>query len=527
MALFGRKKTDETAKPGANGTTGGTGAGGTGGGAGRSGGSGTGEGDGMEFSPDKAHKFFERAKTVHEATNYEYAVTLWLNGLRQDPSSMDALLALFVSAAAFLNSKEGAKGASRDTVKEFASGRSDLERYLFLLLQTALKRTEASPAVRSAESAAKLGLWPAATWLAERGFQIALAEKRPRKDHFVTLMNVFRTVEAFDKAVKVGEVAVRLAPEDGKLAGEVRNLSAESTMTRGGYEQAGKEGGFRQNIRDAESQKRLEEEERLVRTEETHDRMIDRARMEYEGNPSDRALISRYVKLLNERRRPVDDETALAVLERAYKDTQEFRFREQAGEVRLRRLKLDVARLKEAAEKAGPDDAGAAEAYEAAKRNLVEQDIDEWRARVEAYPSDRVCKFELGKRLFEAGRFEESIGFLQAAKDEPKQRIRVQGYLGQAFLAIEIFDGAIEMFRSAIEAAGNIDGELGMELRYGLMQGLQGRAKEYEDIGSAEEAYRIATSIAIQQFTYRDIKQRREDLKDLVARLKRGDSAAM
>ena len=36
---------------------------------------------GMEFSPEKAQRFFERAQTVHDATNYDYAMNCWLSGL--------------------------------------------------------------------------------------------------------------------------------------------------------------------------------------------------------------------------------------------------------------------------------------------------------------------------------------------------------------------------------------------------------------------------------------------------------------
>src|SRR5262249_37277674 len=138
------------------------------------------------------------------------------------------------------------------------------------------------------------------------------------------------------------------------------------------------------------------------------------------------------------------------------------------------------------------------------------------------YPTDRVLKFELAKRLFDAGRFDECIALFQDAKDEPKLRLRCLQYLGQAFYAIGFFDGAIETYRAALETPGATEGETGLELRYGLMISLQGRAEETKDLGSAEEANQIASKIAMEKFGYRDLRVRREQIKELLGRLKAG-----
>src|SRR4051812_19726523 len=79
LAFFGRKK-DETPKlptDGSNGLPP------------------TGPEAAVVFSPEKAMKFFDHARTVQETGNYEYAIQLWLSGLKFDPSSMTGLLAFF------------------------------------------------------------------------------------------------------------------------------------------------------------------------------------------------------------------------------------------------------------------------------------------------------------------------------------------------------------------------------------------------------------------------------------------------
>lgn len=476
-----------------------------------------------EFSPEKARKFFERARDVHEATNFEYAMTLWLNGLRLDPTNLEAVISFIRSCDAFLASKDGSRGPSRDTVNQF-SGKGEVDRYLGYLLHFGVKPGDTEAAIHSSEIALKIGARDSAAWLAERAFAAAGREKKPRKAHFVAVMDLFELLQKFDKALQAGEIAVRLDIADARLQNRVRNLAAESTMSRGGYENTGVEGGFRANIKDSEKQRKMEESERTVKTDDQLTSQITDATADYERNPTDKPTITRLASLLIQRKAPQDIEKALHVLDRAYKDTQEFRFRRDANDLRLRVARAKVERLREAAEKTS-DDPDALTAYNDARKTYASAEIKEFEARVAAYPSDRGLKFELGRKLFDAGRYDDCIALLQDSKSDPKLKLKSQQYLGLAFQAIGFFDGAIDTYRAAIEGVSSSESDLGMELRYGLMVSLQGRAEETRDIGSAEEAYKIASGIAIQSFSYKDIRTRREVLKDLVNKLKGGDKA--
>ncbi len=516
LGLFGKKKTEPESPAKGEAGNGSAGEGGAGGSGAAPGGA---LGGGVEFSPEKAAKFFERARTVHEATNYEYAMQLWLGGLRLNPTSMPALIGFFESAAAFLGSKEGARGPGREIVREF-SGRGDVDRFLLSLLQWGTRPLDGGLAVRATEAAAKLRLRDAALWLGDRALGAAQRAKRPRKDHFLTLLEVFHEFEAYDKAVTAGELAVQQDPADGKLAARVRNISAEQTMSRSGFDQTGQEGAFRANVRDSDKQRMLDQEERKVKSEETMDRLVESAREEYQAKPTDRPAIKKYFERLTERGRPQDERTALEVARRAYDLTQEYRFRQLAGEIELRWARRKVEGLRQAAA-ANPADAAAKEAFEAAQRECLRAEIVELESRMEAYPSDLVLKFELGKRYFDVGRFEDAIGLFQKAKDEPRLRARVLNALGLAFQAIGWHDEAIETFRQAMDVTG-LEEAVVMELRYGLLCSLQARAAEQEDLSNAEEAYKIASSIAIVQINYRDIRMRREELKALITRLKKG-----
>src|SRR5690606_16692476 len=126
---------------------------------------------------------------------------------------------------------------------------------------------------------------------------------------------IFEKLGEYELAVRAGEMATRINPTDATLAARVKNISAESTMSRGGFDAAGEEGGFRKNIRDSAKQRALEEEEGVVKSDETIDRIVARAKAAWEERPEDNPSIIKYVKALTERRKGDDEKIALDLLE--------------------------------------------------------------------------------------------------------------------------------------------------------------------------------------------------------------------
>jgi tetratricopeptide (TPR) repeat protein len=507
LALFGRKKAGEDDKdPKGNGAAG--------------------NGEGAEapkpvYSASKAQAFFDRARTAQETTSYEYAMQMWLEGLRQDPTNMKALEAFFQSATAFLGSNSG-KPPGKDTMNAF-SGRSDLERYLTAVLAWGVRPLDALLAIKAAEASAKLGLPEATHWLGERAMLVAANEKRPRKDLFLKLVDAFAKVGAYDRAVFAGEQAMKLDPLDGRLAADIRNLAAQATMSKGGYEQSGEAGGFRANIRDLDKQRKLEEEERIVKTDEVVDRKLKSAEDDYRSRPEDIHAINKYAKTLVERGRPEDLQRARAVLKKAYEQTKQFNFRQLDGVIKLRQASRKLAEYRQAAEQ-NPQSQVAKQKYQMAQQEFLRLEIEEYKLCVEAYPTDLHFKYELGKRLFEAGDIDNAIPLFQESQNEAKRRVESQHMLAQAFQKIEYTDEAIHTYRQAMEAHKLTNDDMGMALRYGLMTALQVKAEKERELPAAEEADKIASSLATQQFNYRDIRQRRDGLKKLISELKNGSA---
>ena len=472
---------------------------------------------GGDFDATKARKFFEHAKAMHETANYEYAVILWLKGMRLDPSDMNAFEALFDSAGSFMASGKS-KGPTKTQTKEFGGGREPIEKYLAALLQWSTKLNDWHSGLKAMDASAKLDLTEQTHWIGDKVLKLAQNDKKGKKDAFVQMMRIFATAGVYDLAVQAGDTACRLDPSDGKLANEVKNMSAQATMSRGGYEGSGEAGGFMANIKDAQAQRELIEEESVVKSEETMDRVIDRAKADFQKRPDDQNALGKLARVLLERGKGDDEKLAFNVLMKGYEQHNVYKFKRQADEIRMRRLRRQAMPLREAARRPDADDEARTK-YAGAKKKLLDMETEIFEERAANYPTDLALKYELGRRYFEDGRFEDAIGQFQKAQGASGIGNRVRNYLAQSFSAMGWLDEAEDTYREAVQNHPVENDELGLELRYGLMDVLGRKASDANDAAAAKEAFKLASSIAIQQINYRDIRERRERLQKLVKEL--------
>lgn len=470
----------------------------------------------FQSDPVKAKKFFDHAQAVHDTTNYAYSTVLWLQGLRQDPTSMFGLERFFESVRSFA-SLENRDKPTKEQASNFG-GKGPVESYLSDLLNWGTRPDDAPRVLRVLDSAQKLDLGEHGYWIAEKSLPLLLGSKK--KDVLVKLKDSLVRLGAYDLAVKAGEAALMADPTDTSLEQEMRNLAAQATMTSGGYERTGESGGFRANIRGAEEQRKLEEQTRIVKSEETIDRLVEDAKADYERRPDDRNTIGKYARILQERGKPDDLKVAYEVLMNAYKTTDEFRFRQQAGDLRMKHARRQLAKAREAAAK--DPDADIAKKLPDAERKFTEMELEEYKLRVANYPTDLGLKYELGVRHFRLGNDEEAIALFQEAQHDAKHRTRVLNYLGQAFRRMGWNEESADTFKRALEGVELDSDELGLELRYGLMDALAQHAEDTKDLAAAEEAYKIGSGIAMQQISYRDIRERRDRLQQLIKELKKG-----
>jgi hypothetical protein len=466
------------------------------------------------FSPQNARVFFDRARTAHETLGFEYAVQLWLNGMAQDPSSVEGFEGFFRSVTAFV--EENGKKATDKEILKGLSGQGRILKYQQALLAWGMKPANGPATVKAAEAAAGLGLREITEILGRRALGYARQDDKAKKDSYVKLLDIFEKAGVFELAVEAGQIAVNLDPNDGQLAARLKEMLASATIQRGRFEEsAGKEGGFRASIRNADKQAQLEAEDSIVKTEDAKDRVLAAKKADYEQRPTDAAAIEGYGRALLDRGKPQDEMRALLLYQEAFEKTGQFRFRQRQGEVKLRLERRKLRNLRSQLD-GNKDDEPLRARVSSQESALLDMEIEELRLQVEHYPTNQTLKFELGKRLHAKGEHEAAIGLFQKAEEDPQHRRAVLRYKAEAFLAIGWADEAVQTYRAALDGVVDEGSELAMELKYGLMCALQDKADRRRDLDAAEEADRLASSIAMKRFDYRDIVDRRKQIKGLI-----------
>lgn len=476
-------------------------------------------GEEVAFSADKAANFFEHARTRFESGNYEYSAQLWLRGLKWDPTDLEAVKSFWQTVQELATASKK-KAPSKDLTKAASDAKGPVRRFLQELTAGSFKWDDVSAVLKTAEAAIGVESIEAADLFGQRAYTLARQDKKPRKDTFVRLLAVFRVTGNFKLAVESGELARQLDPSDADLQHQVRNMMAQETMTSGGFDQVGQEGGFRRNIRDSAKQAELEASDRITKTEDVKDRLVEVAKREYDADLDNPVTIDKYGKALRQRGKPADLKTAWLLYTRAYGKTKQFRFRQAAGEINIRLSRAAIARQAALVE-AKPDDQEAREKLASLQKQLDSTELEELKLAEQNYPTDLPLKFRLGVALFERGEYGDAIPYFQEAESDPKNKSRVLYYKGRAFGHIEGWESeAIQTLRRAIDEHEDKSSDIALELRYDLMTVLQRKAEKDRDRGAAEEADELAAAIAMQRFNFRDIRDKRGQIKKLMDELK-------
>ncbi len=493
MAIFGWKKGSGDDKGGGNGTATG------------------GPGD-FTPQPEKAQKWFNHARVYADSTNYEAALHAYANGIRLDPDTMSAHEAIWEVAIKYMN--KGGKPATGKEIRELEDGHA-VSKFAAAEFAWMKEILNLSLAIKTLESAVQAGQREYGKWVAPNVMKLVPKQKKVSKGQMVQLKDLFKQVEAWTEAIAALAKAKELDPRDGALDHEYKDLSAQRAMDQGGYDRAaGKEGGFRNFVKDSEKQRQLIEQESIVTSQSTDERNLARAKDAYEKTPSIPDVINQYAQLVKKQATPQAEQLAYEIYMKGYQDTGEYRFRMAAGDIRLEQAR----RIFEALEAKG--DAGAAEA----RKNYLDLEAQEFEERVAKYPTNRDMKIRLGEIELGRGNLDNAMAQLQAAKDEPKLRVRAGHLLARCFAAEGWHREAIDEFRDALQHLDGADKDRELSIRYDLMLSLIAEARKSRGVDLAREALDICSGIARKDITYRDIRTRRREIEDLQKELGGGPS---
>ena len=449
----------------------------------------------------KARAFFEKARKVAETDNFDYAIDMYLQGLRYAPDAlMEGHLPL-CELGLQRRGKGGKKSSMMDKVRRLR-GRTPLEQmlnaeYLFVKNPDHLPYAEAM-----LKAAVAGGYVKTAGWIANLIFQTTNASEKPSVQTYILLKDAYCALEQYDKAIAACQRASKLRPGDKALADEYKDLSAELTMARGKYDG---EGDFRKSIKDRESQEKLHGQAGVIKTEGYLAKAIEDARKKVAQNPDLPANIFELADALADLETEEAENNAIQLLENAYRNKSDYSFQRRAGVLRIRQLKRKI-RKAQAALESNPNDAQAKAALEELSAQLDTFELEHYRLCVKNYPTDLPVKYDYAVRLLQNKQYNEAIPLFQEAQRDPRRKIAAMNKVGVCFFEKGWLDDAIDVYTQATNSYELKEDATAKELRYNL-------ARAYEEQGEAQKALDVYRKIAQIDFAYKDVSQRVDNLR--------------
>lgn len=450
----------------------------------------------------KARSFFEKAAKVAKTDNFDYAIDMYLQGLRHTPDAlMDGHLPL-CELALHRQGKNGKKPSMVDKVKHIG-GKTPLDQmlnaeYLFAKAPEHMAYAEAMLKAAVAGDYVKT-----AGWIANLIFQTANASPNPSAQTYLLLKESYTSLGQFDKAIVALQRASKLKPSDKDLADEFKNLTAELTMVRGKYDG---QSGFRESIKDREGQEKLHGQSGVVKTEDYRANAVEDARKKVAADPDLAVNIFELADALSDLEDEQAENDAIALLENTYKARSDFSFAKQAGVLKIKQLKRKKRGAKAAFE-ANSDDTQAKASLEQLSTQLHDIELEHYRLCVENYPTDLSAKFEYALRLVADKSYDQAIPLLQQAQRDPRRKLPAMSKIGFCFAEKGWLDDAIDVYTKAINSYEIKEDAVAKELRYNL-------GNAYEQQGDNDKALDVYRRIAQLDFAYKDVSQRVDRLRN-------------
>jgi tetratricopeptide (TPR) repeat protein len=459
------------------------------------------------FGPDeiaKARECFRRAQELVGKKNYDYAIELYILGLGHWPEAVEEGHNPCRAAALFRGPK---KVGFVDQMKYKTSGKD--YKTCMLNAERLLSMDPRNIGYMEAlfKNAAQARFDKTAMWIGEILADAVVHEAKPNPARFITLRQNYEmlgdlnaeadpplAIEAMDRAVDALSKLRALKPHDGELAVALRDVAGKLTILKGRYSSAE---SFTDSIVDKASQRDLHDKDRLVQSDDRLDSLIAQAQQRYEADPTNGTKIHELVDLLCRREQDAEETKAIRILLKAHEQSDEYRYKLRAHDIYMKQLRRKARLL---------DEARDPQAH-AARAKQLKVELAVYKERVEQYPTELSYRFEYGRRLFEAGRFDDAIPVLQEARNEPKNRFRCSLYIGRCFYEKGFHKQAANVFREAIGTYEIPNDDLGKRLHYWL-----GRSLEAD--GNIPEALKIYGQLIEWDYNYRkgDVRKRIEGL---------------
>jgi len=429
--------------------------------------------------PRHLREQYQKGKTAFDRNNFDYAVDIFKQVLKQEPAFYDCREAL--RASQFKKS-----GGSTTLFRKMLSGAGSSPLVAKGQLALAKNPVDALAIAEDilssdANSAAGHKLLGEAAMLADLPktaiLSLEIAVKNAPKDEEVkkSLARAYSAAGQGDKAEAIFSELIRLHPGDLRLVQELKDISAKKTLKEGGYEAlADGSGSYRDILKDKDQAVAMEQEGRQVKTEDVARRMIAELEERLTNEPRNLKLL-RSVAELYEQQKNFDKalETYQRIIDQ--EGNTDASLQKVIAETTIKKLNHAITQL----DSADPAFAETKKQLQVERDTFLLADVEQ---RAEKYPNDLVIRFDLAKLYFQTGKTREAIKEFQKAQNNPNKRIQSLSYLGQCFAQLGMNDMAARSLQNAIKEKLVFDEEK-KEMIYalGIVLGKMGKKEESID----------------------------------------------
>jgi tetratricopeptide (TPR) repeat protein len=455
-----------------------------------------------EEDRQKAQKFFDKAKSVGDAGQFDFAISMYLQGLEKDPENVDAHKAL-----RDLSLKRKASGGKAlgmfDAMKLKKAGKDDKENLINAEKLLAYDPGNLGNMVGMVQAAHKAGYYDTAMWIGRLTMEANVGHpKGPDYKTFIILKDIYKALDRWAEAAEACSWAAKMKPDDMDLGKEAKDIGAQQTMAEGKY---GVAKSFRESVRDMDKQRDLMEMDTDVRTLDAMQRQLAAAEAEYKAEPNEAGKINKYVDVLRKTESMEHENRAIEILEDAHKRSGQFRFRRTIGEIKLQQLDRMERTMRQELQK-NPEDKDLKKQYLQLSRERIEERLKEHTLWAENYPTETIYRYYMAQEMFALGRFDEAIPIFQNVRQDPKYKSEAGVLLGRSFMEAGFMDEAVDTLREVTDAYQIKGDAKSIEMTYYYARALEAK-------GENQLAIKQYSQVAQWDFNYRDVQVRIKNLR--------------
>jgi tetratricopeptide (TPR) repeat protein len=440
--------------------------------------------------------FFDRADQIAETGNWDYAIEVYIEGLKREPDNIDRGHQPLRQVALHRKLQGGKPPGFRDK-RKMGGGKEPIDALASAAYMLAKDPGNRQYMLAYLKAAQGMDLPGVVEWVGDiiTEEQKGKDPKKRNRQALMTLVDAYEWAEAYQKAIVACNLVREANPNDPGLLERIKDLSA--TMTARKYSESG---DLLDKVKNREATEEDMERRRAVQSKSFLEKQLEEAEKDYLASPQVPGKISAYVDALLRMNDTSYEATAIDVLSRAHKETGSYNWKVRIDDIKIRQMTQRFRDLR---------DRGDKKAAMAAAREQLQFELEVFSERAVNYPTDMNLKYELGRRQFAASavdsaKLDDAIASLQQARREPRRRIQAMILLGQAFARKQWYQEAADTYEALLEE--DLGEDQVKEARYFLGDALE----NMDRAGQAEEQFSRVAQI---DYNYKDVRERLDALR--------------